>query len=111
MVVSFDGSTRIKKKCGAYSAIIWKLPEWTIVAAASEFTTDLTVNEAEYQGFLLGFDLLVGQTRGPVVICGDFNLLPGRCEVRSTAKRLVCNCYVIKPWKSFDHGSNMKIFI
>ncbi|POM63176.1 reverse transcriptase, partial [Phytophthora palmivora] len=28
-VVSFDGSARVKRGGGAYSAILWKLPEWT----------------------------------------------------------------------------------
>ena len=75
LVISFGGSARVKKKCGAYTAIVWKLPEWTIVAAASEFAMDLTVNEAEYRGLLLGFDLLVDQTSERVIICGDSNLV------------------------------------
>ena len=75
LVVSFDGSARVKGKGGAYSAIVWKLPDWTIAVAASKFATDLTVNEAEYRGLLLGFDLLAGQTRGRVIICGDSNLV------------------------------------
>ena len=37
LVVSFDGSTGVKKKDGAYSVIVWKLPEGTIVDALSEF--------------------------------------------------------------------------
>ena len=40
LVVSFDGSARVKKEGGAYSAIVWKLPEWTIVAANSEFDSN-----------------------------------------------------------------------
>ena len=64
LVVSFDGSARIKKKGGAYSAVIWKLPGWTILEAASRFDTELTVNEAEYHGLLLGCELLATQTRG-----------------------------------------------
>ena len=63
LVASFDGSARVKRKGGAYSAIIRKLPEWTIVATASEFTSDLTANEAEYRELLLSLDLLAGQTR------------------------------------------------
>ena len=55
-VVSFDGSARVKRKSGAYSAVIWELPGWKIVAAASEYTSDLTVNEAEYRGLILGLD-------------------------------------------------------
>ena len=75
LVVSLDVSARVKRKGGAYSAIVWKLPDWTIAAAASKFATDLTVNEAEYRRLLLGFDLLTGQTRGRVIICGDSNLV------------------------------------
>ena len=36
---------------------------------------DLTVNEAEYRGLLLSFDLLASHTRGRVIICGDSNLV------------------------------------
>ena len=75
LVVSFDGSARTKRKSGAYSAIVWKLPEWTILSAVSEYAADLTVNAAEYRGMLLGLDLLDGQTRGRVIICGDSNLV------------------------------------
>ena len=32
---------------------------------------DLAVNEAEYQGLLLRFDLLAVQARGQVIVCGD----------------------------------------
>ena len=63
LVVSFDGSTRTKRKGGAYSAIVWKLPEWKIVNFAAEYATGLTVNEAKYRGLLLGFDLLYDQAR------------------------------------------------
>ena len=50
LVVSFDGSSRVKRKSGAYSAIVWKLSEWTFVEAASENAMDLTVYAAEYRG-------------------------------------------------------------
>ena len=58
LVIHFDRSARVKRKRGAYNEIVWKLPEWTIVAAASEYAMDLTVNAAEYRVLLLGFDLL-----------------------------------------------------
>ena len=64
LVITFDGSARTKQKGGAYNAIVWKLPEWKIVNFAAEYATDLTVNEAEYRGLLLGFDLLADQARG-----------------------------------------------
>ncbi|OWZ00441.1 reverse transcriptase, partial [Phytophthora megakarya] len=55
--------------------ILWKLPEWTILEAMSEHMPDLTVNEAEYRGLLLCFDLLSTQSKGRVVFCGDSNLV------------------------------------
>ncbi|POM64657.1 Reverse transcriptase [Phytophthora palmivora] len=61
LVASFDGSARTKRKGGAFSAIIWKLPEWSILEVMSDYSEDLTVNEAE--------------DRGRVVICGDSNLV------------------------------------
>ena len=64
LVASFDGSARTKQKGGAYSATVWKLPEWKIVNVAAEYATALTVNEAEYRGLILGFDLLADQARG-----------------------------------------------
>ena len=74
-VASFDGSARVKRKCGACSAIVWRLPDWKVVDAAYELVPDLTINEAEYRGLLLCFDLLTDQTRGRVIICGDSNLV------------------------------------
>ncbi|ETI53999.1 hypothetical protein F443_03141 [Phytophthora nicotianae P1569] len=75
LVVSFDGSARVKRGGGACSAIVWKLPEWIVVAAESKYLPDLTVSEAEYQGPLLGFDLLSSLDRGRLIICGDSNLV------------------------------------
>ena len=74
-MVSFDGSARTILKIGSYSAIVWKLPEWAIIAAALEYAGHLMVNAAEYRGMLLSFDLLDGQTRGRAIICGDSNLV------------------------------------
>ncbi|KAE8885265.1 hypothetical protein PF005_g24874 [Phytophthora fragariae] len=53
-VLSFDGSAKAKREGGTYSAVIWRLQDWEIVRAASGYATDLTVNEAEYRGLLLG---------------------------------------------------------
>ncbi|KAG6620348.1 reverse transcriptase [Phytophthora cinnamomi] len=74
-VVSFDGSARVKRGGGAYSAILWKLPEWSVVKARSGYAEGLTVNEAEYHGLLLCMDLLEGEDRRRLVICGDSNLV------------------------------------
>ncbi|CAI5701230.1 unnamed protein product [Peronospora effusa] len=75
-VMSFDGSARVKQGGGgACSAIVWRLPAWTIVAAASKYFDKSTVNEAEYEGMLLGFDLLDPMERRRLIICGDSNLV------------------------------------
>ena len=74
-LVSFNGSAPTKRKGGAYSAIVWKIPEWKIVTDAARYATDMTVNEAEYCGSLLGLDLLVDQRRGRIIICGNSYLL------------------------------------
>ncbi|KAE8982203.1 hypothetical protein PR001_g23802 [Phytophthora rubi] len=74
-VVSFDGSARVKRGGGAYSAILWKLPEWTVLRTRSEYADGLTVNEAEYRGLQLWMDLLEGETQQRLVVCGDSNLV------------------------------------
>ncbi|POM69661.1 Reverse transcriptase [Phytophthora palmivora] len=50
-------------KGGAFGAIVWKLPEWSILETVSDFREDVTVNEAEYRGLLLFFDPLSTQDR------------------------------------------------
>ncbi|KAE8909730.1 hypothetical protein PF005_g22221 [Phytophthora fragariae] len=89
-VVSFDRSARVKRGGGAYSAILWKLPEWTVVRARSEYADGLTVNEAEYRGLLLCMDLLEGKAQQRLVVCGDYNLVirQVRAEIDSKAPGL-----------------------
>ncbi|KAG3045819.1 hypothetical protein PC121_g21043 [Phytophthora cactorum] len=74
-VVSFDGSARMKRGGGAYSAILWKLPGWTVMKARSGYAESLTFNEAEYHGFLLGLELLQEVAPKRLVVCGDSNLV------------------------------------
>ncbi|OWZ11693.1 reverse transcriptase [Phytophthora megakarya] len=71
--VSFDGSARVKRGGGAYSANLWKLPEWRVLKARSSNAEDLTVNEAEYHGLLLCLGLLEGLDPQRLGICGDSN--------------------------------------
>ena len=106
LFVSFDGSARTKLMSGSYSAIIWKLPEWKIIAAASEYAADLTVNVADYRGLLLSFDLLNGQTRGRVIICGDSNLVIRQMQGEMDLKRPGYSCCVTRRCRNFDHGQN-----
>ncbi|KAE9079607.1 hypothetical protein PF010_g22698 [Phytophthora fragariae] len=73
-VISFDGSAKAKRDGGAFGAIIWKLPGWTVEKAASGYDVDLTGNEAEYRGLLLALDLLKGLDVQREIVCGDSNL-------------------------------------
>ncbi|POM72982.1 LOW QUALITY PROTEIN: Reverse transcriptase, partial [Phytophthora palmivora] len=85
LVVSFDGSARVKRSGGVYSGIVWNLPEWTVISAASRYKLDLAVNEAEYHGLLLCLDLLSDMDRGRLIICGDSNL-----EIRQMKGEIEC---------------------
>ncbi|POM63971.1 Reverse transcriptase [Phytophthora palmivora] len=98
-VVGFDGSARVKRGGGAYSAILWKLPEWTVIKARSAYTEDLTVNEAEYHGLLLCLDLLSTVDRKRVVFCGDSNLV-----IRQVRGEIDCKALdQLKEWSDHEH--------
>ncbi|POM62666.1 reverse transcriptase [Phytophthora palmivora] len=75
LVVSFDGTARLKQSGGAYSGIEWSLPDWTVISAASRYQLDLTVNEAEYHGLFWCLEFLSEMDRGRLIICGDSNLV------------------------------------
>ncbi|GMF41737.1 unnamed protein product [Phytophthora fragariaefolia] len=95
LVVSFDGSARVKRGGGAFSAIVWSLPDWTVISGASEYKANLTVNEAEYQGLLMCFDLLAKQhvDHNRLIICGDSNLvirqMRGEIECKAPSLKLL----------------------
>ena len=74
-VMSFDGSAHVKQGGGACSAFIRRLPNWTIVEAASKYLDTPTVNEAECEGMLLGFSLLKPLEPRRLIICGHSNLV------------------------------------
>ncbi|OWY97213.1 reverse transcriptase, partial [Phytophthora megakarya] len=74
-VISFDGSARVKRGGGAFGAIVWCLPGWEVVKARSGYLESLTVNEAEYNGLILGLDMLEDLDRKRLVVCGDSNLV------------------------------------
>ncbi|OWZ07519.1 reverse transcriptase [Phytophthora megakarya] len=73
--VSFDGSARVKRCGGAYSAILWKMPEWRVLKGTFGSAEGLTVSEAEYHGLLLCLDLLEDLDLCRLVICGESNLV------------------------------------
>ncbi|OWY92424.1 reverse transcriptase [Phytophthora megakarya] len=73
--ISFDGSARVKRRGGAFSAIVWSLLGWEVVKARSCYLESLTVNEAEYNGLVLELDMLESLDRSRLVVCGDSNLV------------------------------------
>ncbi|GMF49749.1 unnamed protein product [Phytophthora fragariaefolia] len=90
LVVSFDGSARVKRGGGAFRAIVWSLPDWTVISGAN-----LTVNEAEYHGLLLCFERLAKQhvDHNRLIICGDSNLvirqMRGEIECKAPSLKLL----------------------
>ncbi|OWZ11021.1 hypothetical protein PHMEG_00016014 [Phytophthora megakarya] len=75
-VLLFDGSAKTEKYggCGSRSWIVWRLPDWTIVTAASAHLEATTVNLAEYSGMnnVVQAALDIGAT--DLVIAGDSRL-------------------------------------
>ncbi|OWZ03237.1 hypothetical protein PHMEG_00025068 [Phytophthora megakarya] len=65
LVVAFDGSAmteKTEKKGGYWSCawVVWRLPEWTMVFAASAYLESTTVNVAEYTGMNNGVRAALG---------------------------------------------------
>ncbi|KAE9341162.1 hypothetical protein PF008_g10767 [Phytophthora fragariae] len=75
-VLSFDGSAKTEKHggYGSCSWILWKLPEWTIVIAASAYLETTTVNLAEYAGMNNGVSAALGLAITDLVIVEDSRL-------------------------------------
>ncbi|CAH0479774.1 unnamed protein product [Peronospora belbahrii] len=82
----------VKQGDGACSAIAWRFPDCTIVKAASKFLVTSTVNEAEYEGTLLSFDLLEPLERRRLIICGDSSL-----GVRQMRGEIECKAAGLSP--------------
>ncbi|OWZ12469.1 LOW QUALITY PROTEIN: hypothetical protein PHMEG_00014362 [Phytophthora megakarya] len=75
-VVSFDGSAKTEKNggYGSCSWIVWKLPGWQIVIAASAYLEQTTVNMAEYSGMNHGVIAALEHGAENLVIVGDSRL-------------------------------------
>ncbi|OWZ05804.1 hypothetical protein PHMEG_00022034 [Phytophthora megakarya] len=75
-VMSFDGSAKTEKYGGdgSCSWILWGLPEWTIVTAASAFLEATTVNVAEYSRTNNDVAAALDHGAEDLVIVGDSRL-------------------------------------
>ena len=94
--MSFDGSARVKQGGGSCSAIVWRIPVGTTVEAASKYIDTSTVNEAEYEGTLLGFNLLKAVKRRRLMIGGDSNL-----AVRYKYGEIECKTSALAPLRAW----------
>ncbi|OWZ06919.1 hypothetical protein PHMEG_00020759, partial [Phytophthora megakarya] len=75
-VVSFDGSAKTEKY-GGYGSCSWivlRLPDWTIVTAASAYLETTTVNMAEYSGMNNGVQAALDIGPTDLVIVDDSRL-------------------------------------
>ena len=92
-IISSDGSAKPDRSRGGYSAILWRWPTWEILEVASEVCEQISVNEAEYRGILLGLQLASRAGIRKVVICGDSNLcirqLRGEMACRSEGLKVL----------------------
>ena len=89
------GRPVLNKEGEACSAIVWRLPTLGIVEAASKYLATSTVNEAEYEGMLLGFDLLEPLERRRLIIYGDSNLV-----VRQMRGEIKCKASSLSPLRA-----------
>ncbi|OWY99006.1 hypothetical protein PHMEG_00030075 [Phytophthora megakarya] len=76
LVVSFDGSAKTEKNGGYGSCawVVWRLPEWTIVLAASAYLESTTMNVAEYTGMNNGVRAALELGADSVAVVGDSRL-------------------------------------
>lgn len=80
LVLTFDGSAKLKSNVGSSSFIVWQLPAWEPVHAEGLALTDVTVNEAEYRGLLSGLAYLIASGVRDVVVIGDSRLAIEQCQ-------------------------------
>ncbi|OWZ12863.1 hypothetical protein PHMEG_00013911 [Phytophthora megakarya] len=76
LVVPFDGSAKTEKNGGYGSCawVVWRLPEWTIVLAASAYLESTTVNVAEYTGMNNGVRAALELGADNLEVVGDSRL-------------------------------------
>ncbi|OWZ05002.1 reverse transcriptase [Phytophthora megakarya] len=72
---SFDGFARVKRGGGTFIAIVWSLPGWEVVKARSGYLESLAVNEAKYNGLILGLEMLENLDHKRLVVYGDSNFV------------------------------------
>ncbi|KAF0744021.1 hypothetical protein Ae201684_001654 [Aphanomyces euteiches] len=75
VMATFDGSIKFSERVGGFGAILWQLPEWTILWAGYGVVTDTTVNGAEYAGLLAVLSAAIRLHLTDVRVFGDSRLV------------------------------------
>ncbi|KAH9141695.1 hypothetical protein AeRB84_014153, partial [Aphanomyces euteiches] len=75
VIATFDGSIKFSERVGGFGAILWQLPEWTILWAGYGVVTDTTVNGAEYAGLLAVLSAAIRLHLTSVRVFGDSRLV------------------------------------
>ncbi|KAF0744765.1 hypothetical protein Ae201684_001220 [Aphanomyces euteiches] len=74
-VAAFGGAIKVKERFGSWGAIIWKLPEWSIVWAGAGCCSDATVNVAEYKGAKAALRAAIQKNIKSIHVFGDSKLV------------------------------------
>ena len=99
-LLSFDGAARLKSPQSSYSYVVWKLPEWKVVAAHSFFEEGGTVNEAEYNGLLSGLQRCKELGLQDLTVWGD-----SRIVLQQMMGNIQCRAANLQPL----HAAGMKL--
>ncbi|GMF15389.1 unnamed protein product [Phytophthora fragariaefolia] len=74
-VLSFDGAAKTSTPQGSCGCVVWKLPGWHALSAHGFILDDVTVNDAEYHGFLKGMELMSERNVQDLVVVGDSRIV------------------------------------
>ncbi|KAE9022723.1 hypothetical protein PR002_g11905 [Phytophthora rubi] len=85
-VLSFDGAAKTSTRQGSCGCIIWDLLGWNILTAHGFILEDITVNDAEYYGFLKGLGLASERGVQDLVVVGDTRIV-----IQQVQGRINCN--------------------
>ena len=93
LVLSFNGSAKTEKHggFGSCSWILWELPEWTILIAASAYLSATTVTFAEYTGINNGTQAASEHKVPGLITVGD-----SRLAIQQSMGVIACKKYSLR---------------
>ncbi|KAH9161790.1 hypothetical protein LEN26_001251 [Aphanomyces euteiches] len=112
-VAAFDGAIKVKERFGSWGAIIWKLPELSIVWAGAGCCSDATVNVAKYEGAKAALLAAIQKDIKSIHVFGDSKLehLQAQLKDLRALERQLLNVeyhHILRQWNcSADHLASM----